>query len=148
MGILVTDQGFARDDWQPAILTFDQLRLSDTGGHAVSLAPDFDLDLLVPYLNQVALIRVEFAHFADGRGFSLAPRLRALGFAGRLRAAGHILADQYRNARRAGFDEVEIDPGLAARQPEPQWRVYGDWRKGDYRLHLRGTTGQEPGAGA
>ena len=43
MGILVTDQGFARDDWQPAILTFDQLRLSDTGGHAVSLAPDFDL---------------------------------------------------------------------------------------------------------
>jgi uncharacterized protein (DUF934 family) len=34
-----------------------------------------------------------------------------------VRAAGHVLADQYAMARRVGFDEVEIDDDLARASP-------------------------------
>ena len=69
-----------------------------------------------------ALIAIRFPTSADGRGLSIAKRLRALGYSGRLRATGHVLADQYPLALRCGFDEVEIDDALAARQPEEQWQ--------------------------
>ena len=42
-------------------------------------------------------------------------------------------------ARRAGFDEVEIDAALAARQPEDQWVFRADWQAHDYQSRLRGT---------
>ena len=137
MPIIVTDKGFAVDDWAPPFLSVAELRLSDTGGHGVTLPVDQDPAQLLPYFDQVGMFRVPFENFADGRGFSVARRLRLLGFSGRLRAAGHILADQYRNARRSGFDEVEIDEARAARQPENQWRRFADWQAGDYRRHLR-----------
>ena len=82
------------------------------------------------------MIRVAFASFADGRGFTIARRLREIGYAGRLRASGHVLADQYAMARRSGFDEVEIDASLAARQPEPQWRARSAWHAHDYQSRL------------
>ena len=46
-----------------------------------------------------------------------------MGYAGRLRAAGPLIADQFRMARRVGFDEVELPDALAERQPEAQWRL-------------------------
>ena len=67
------------------------------------------------------LIAIRFPSSADGRGNSIAKRLRLLGYTGRLRASGHVLADQYPLALRCGFDEVEIDDALAARMPEAQW---------------------------
>ena len=67
------------------------------------------------------LIRIDFPSFADGRGFTLARLIRLLGFMGRLRAKGHVIADQYAMARRLGFDEIEISPDLAKRQPEEHW---------------------------
>ena len=39
-------------------------------------------------------------------------------------------------ARRSGFDEVEIDEALAARQPEAQWLARADWRAHDYQARL------------
>ena len=59
----------------------------------------------------------------DGRGFSIARRLRAMGYAGRLRAAGPLIPDQLRAARRVGFDEVELPDAVAARQGEAAWRL-------------------------
>ena len=56
----------------------------------------------------------------------------------RLRAAGHVIADQYAMARRAGFDEVEISPDLARRQPQEAWVFRADWRAYDYQNRLRG----------
>ena len=73
----------------------------------------------------------------DGRGFTLARHLRLIGFTGRLRAAGHVLADQYTMARRSGFDEIEISDDLAARQPEDQWLFRSDWQEHDYRAKLQ-----------
>jgi uncharacterized protein (DUF934 family) len=84
------------------------------------------------------MIRVAFPSFADGRGFTIARQLRLMGYRGRLRAAGHVIADQYAMARRAGFDEVEISDDLAARQPEDQWRFRARWRDHDYQARLRG----------
>ena len=63
--------------------------------------------------------------------------LRQAGY-GRLRAHGHVIADQYAMARRVGFDEVEIGDDLAARQPEDQWLFRADWRAHDYQARMRG----------
>ena len=38
-----------------------------------------------------------------------------MGYAGRLRAAGPLIADQFRAARRVGFDEVELPDAVAER---------------------------------
>ncbi len=61
-----------------------------------------------------------------------------MGYDGRLRARGHVLADQYAMARRSGFDEVEISDDLAARQPEDQWLARAGWKEHDYQARLRG----------
>lgn len=135
--IIVTDTGFAAEDWSG--------RASPLAGGlpanavAVDVAPSDDVAALAGALARVTFIRIAFPSFADGRGFTLARRLRAMGYTGRLRAAGHVLADQYAMARRAGFDEVEIDGALAARQPEAQWLARADWRAHDYQARLRGS---------
>jgi uncharacterized protein (DUF934 family) len=84
------------------------------------------------------MVRIDFPSSADGRGFTIARNLRLRGYTGRLRAHGHVLADQYAMARRAGFDEVEIPDDLAARQPQDQWLARANWRDHDYQSRLRG----------
>lgn len=138
MTVIVTDAGFAPDDWQGDIVALDDLDATPAAD-AVDLPPDADLSRLDGHLDRLRLIRVGFPSFADGRGFTLAAELRRRGFAGRLRAAGHVIADQYAMARRAGFDEVEIDDALARRQPEEQWLFRANWRAHDYQSRLRGS---------
>lgn len=132
---LVTDSGFSHDDWTGGFTPLSEAPANDTA--SLDLPSDADVTALLPRLGGVAMIRIDFPSFADGRGFSLARRLRNAGYDGRLRARGHVLADQYAMARRSGFDEVEIDPALAARQPEAQWRARSDWRAHDYQSRLR-----------
>lgn len=124
MSVIVTDRGFGPDDWD--------------GTDGVDLAPDADLDALAGKMHTLQMIRIAFPSSGDGRGFTLARRLRLLGYAGRLRAVGEVLADQYAMARRAGFDDVEIDAARAARQPEAQWQFRADWQAHDYQARLRG----------
>lgn len=124
MSVIVTDIGFAPDDWTGAFVTLDDLVAMDTlpEGVAVDMPNDRDPAELAPRLDRIALIRVSFPAYTDGRGFSIGEALRDMGYAGRLRAAGPLIADQYRMARRVGFDEVEIPDAIAERQPEEQWR--------------------------
>ncbi len=75
------------------------------------------------WFDRVALISVDFPSFADGRGFSLGKRLRALGYKGRLRASGPLIADQYAYLRACGFDEVETPLRVSNRQPEAHWKA-------------------------
>ncbi|GAB5446599.1 DUF934 domain-containing protein [Gymnodinialimonas sp.] len=132
---IVTDAGFAADDWTVhAVLLADGLPANAT---AVDVAPADDVATLADELTRLTFVRIAFPSSADGRGFTLAKRLRAMGYTGRLRAAGHVLADQYAMARRAGFDEVEIDESLAARQSEDQWLARANWRAHDYQARLR-----------
>ena len=78
-----------------------------------------------------------FPAFSDGRAFTIARRLRMMGYTGTLRANGHVIADQYAMARRVGFDAVEISDDLAARQPEDQWQFRANWQAHDYQSRLR-----------
>ncbi|MEI4262409.1 DUF934 domain-containing protein [Roseovarius sp. D0-M9] len=134
MSVIVTDAGFGPDDWTLPISALEDAR----AGYGIDLASSFDPAELAGRLPEIALIRVDFPSSADGRGFSIARQLRLMGYTGRLRARGHVLADQYAMARRCGFDEVEIDDALAARQPEDQWMFRADWRAHDYQARLRG----------
>jgi uncharacterized protein (DUF934 family) len=138
MTILVTDSGFATDDWRDAILEPEAI-LAGAGGAnlGVALSSSADPALLRGMLDTIDLIRVDFPSFSDGRGFTIARRLRLLGYQGRLRASGPLLADQYAMARRAGFDEVEIPDDMAARQTEDQWLARANWREHDYQSRLR-----------
>lgn len=141
-GPIMRDDGFHGEDWQGQILPLaafaDEALAHEGPGPGLELDPGDDLAALAAHLDRIGLIRIRFGSFADGRGFTVARRLRAMGYAGRLRAAGPVLADHYAMARRAGFDEVELDAGIAARQPEEQWRARADWRAGDYLARLRG----------
>ncbi len=71
---------------------------------------------LAAQLPRAALIRIAFPGFADGRGFSLARRLRDLGYRGRLRACGCLIPDQRAALIGCGFDEVELPAPLLQRQ--------------------------------
>lgn len=135
MNVIVTDSGFRPDDW-----TGGYVSLTEAANDVVALdvPSDADPDDLAGRLAGVRMVRVDFPSFADGRGFTIARTLRLKGYSGRLRARGHVLADQYAMARRAGFDEVEIDDALAERQPEAQWRARADWTAHDYQARLRG----------
>ena len=137
--VIVTDEGFQTEDWRADFVALDDLAANDDApALAVDLGPSDDPARLTGRLGAIDLIRVGFPSFSDGRGFTIARALRDAGFQGRLRAAGHVLADQYAMARRAGFDEVEISADFAARQPEPHWRARADWRAHDYQSRLRG----------
>jgi len=43
-----------------------------------------------------------------------------------IRAQGPLISDQFRYALSCGFDEVEIDAEIAARQPESHWNLGGE----------------------
>ena len=134
MTIIVTDTGFAPDTWTQG---FTPLAEADSDSIAIEVAPADSVETLLADHPAVQIIRITFPSFADGRGFTPARRLRALGYTGRLRAAGHLIADQYAMARRSGCDEVEISDDLAARQPQEQWVFRADWQDHDYQRRLR-----------
>ena len=141
--VIVTDDGFGADDWTHGFTTPGAVA-ANSANVAVDLAPDADPAELLDKLGGIDLIRISFPSFADGRGFTIARRLRLMGYQGRMRAKGHVIADQYAMARRAGFDEVEISADLAERQPEEQWQFRADWQAHDYQSRLRGTAATEP----
>ena len=138
MTVIVNDTGFVPDDVAaPYVALADLAAEAHATNLAVDLMPGSDPALLRTALARISLIRIGFPAFSDGRGFTIARSLRAMGYAGRLRAQGHVLADQYAMARRAGFDEIEISDDLAARQTEDQWLSRADWRAHDYQSRLR-----------
>lgn len=135
MSVIVTDTGFAPDDWTRG---YTELAEAANDVTALDLPSDADVEALADKLDTLHMVRIDFPSFADGRGFTLARLLRLRGYKGRLRARGHVIADQYAMARRSGFDEVEISDDLAARQPEDQWQFRADWTDNDYQARLRG----------
>ena len=79
-------------------------------------------DAIYAALDRIVMIRIPFASTSDGRGYSTASMLREHGYRGRLRARGQVISDQFRYAIECGFDEVEVDDNIAARQPRELWR--------------------------
>ena len=64
---------------------------------------------LLPHLERIALVEVNFPVYGDGRGYSAARVLREEGYAGEIRAVGDVLVDQLNNMRRCGFDAFQPD---------------------------------------
>lgn len=74
-------------------------------------------------LNETGVIEINFPSSADGRGFSLARRLRRLrGAEVKLVATGSLLPDQARMALQCGFDEIWLDDELVHRHGQAPWR--------------------------
>jgi len=137
MTVVITETGVTPDDWAGGQVLPLDLVLSGQARPGVRLAVDLPNDRdpaeLAPWFDRLDMIRVGFPAMGDGRGFSVARRLRTLGYAGRLRAAGPLIADQATAARSVGFDEIEVPASVAARQPEGLW---ARGRRPSYRAKL------------
>jgi uncharacterized protein (DUF934 family) len=133
MSVIVADTGFSPAPAREIVALADL-----TDQTAVDLSNTDDPQALVGRLDQLTLIRVAFPAFNDGRAFTIARRLRELGYTGQLLALGPVIADQYAMLRRVGFDGAEITDDLAARQPVEHWQFRAaDWRDHHYQARLR-----------
>jgi uncharacterized protein (DUF934 family) len=133
MSVIVTDEGFAPPTQREVVALSD---LADQT--AVDLANTDDPRALAGHLGRLTLIRVAFPAFNDGRAFTIARRLREMGYRGQLLALGPVIADQYAMLRRVGFDGAEIPDDIAARQPADQWQFRAaDWAEHHYQAKLR-----------
>ncbi|MFQ5775008.1 MAG: DUF934 domain-containing protein [Kiloniellaceae bacterium] len=76
--------------------------------------------LVAEDVQHFAVIALEFPKFTDGRPYSSARLLRErYGYAGELRAVGHVLRDQALFMVRCGFDAFEVADGT----PLEAWRA-------------------------
>lgn len=95
-----------------------------TNATAVRIEPGDDARVLLPFLDRLALIEVNFPAFGDGRGYSSARILREAGFTGELRAVGDVGIDQLSHMRRCGFDAFAPDKPL---NEEDAARAFATW---------------------
>ncbi len=87
----------------------DQL-LARNRSIGVRLTNTDDPALLVPFLDQLHLIELQFPKYTDGRAFTQSQLLRRRhGYKGEIRATGQVLRDQLRLMIRSGFDAMVID---------------------------------------
>ena len=94
-----------------AAVTVDSF-LDQASARAVRVEPGDDARELIPHLERLALVEVNFPAFGDGRGYSSARLLREAGYDGELRAVGDVLVDQVAYMRRCGFDAFDPDAPL------------------------------------
>lgn len=106
-----------------AAVTVDSF-LDQSNATAVRIEPGDDARALLPHLDRIALVEVNFPVFGDGRGYSSARILREAGFAGELRAVGDVLVDQIGFLRRCGFDAFAPDQPI---DPEDANAAFGRW---------------------
>jgi uncharacterized protein (DUF934 family) len=108
MSEVYTRSGFVTDT-APEAVTLTEFLAAPGNFVSVILEPDSHLETLKPYLGQLAVITVKFPKYTDGRGYSLAARLRIhYKYEGTLRAVGDVLTDQIQYFFRQGFDELVI----------------------------------------
>ncbi len=136
--VVITNKGFSSDDWidrsviEPVNILSDNFREEQLKKAHLKLGNDFQVETLKSFLPYLNAISIEFPSEKDGRGFSLARRLRQLGYLGVLRATGHVTVDQYRHASQSGFNQIAIPTNLAKRMPEPYWQQQIDNFKSSY----------------
>jgi uncharacterized protein (DUF934 family) len=114
MSAIYTKAGFVENTAPEPVALADFLAAPGNATH-IALEPNSRLEALEPYLGQLAMITVKFPKFNDGRGYSLAARLRLhYGFTGILRATGEVLTDQIQYFLRQGFNELLVtnEPAL------------------------------------
>ncbi len=98
--------------------------LDQSNATAVRIEAGEDARLLLPLLDRLALIEVDFPVFGDGRGYSAAQILREAGYKGELRASGDVLVDQIAYMRRCGFDAFAPDAPLDPKVMDKALELY------------------------
>jgi len=83
-----------------------------TNATAVRVEPGDDARELLPHLDRLRLIEVNFPAWTDGRGYSSARILREAGFTGEVRAVGDVVIDMLGHLQRCGFDAFAPDKPL------------------------------------
>ena len=78
--------------------------LDQSNAFSVRIEAGDDVKRLIPHLDRVRLVEVDFPKFRDGRGFSTARILREAGYTGEIKATGDVLVDLLYFMRRCGFD--------------------------------------------
>lgn len=99
-----------RDDAVPdePAVTLDSF-FDQSNATAVRIEAGDDVRLLLPVLDRVRLVEIDFPRFRDGRGFSSARILREAGYTGEIKATGDVLVDLVYFMRRCGFDSFAPD---------------------------------------
>lgn len=116
--------GLAKASGDNVVISLESLeQASDSvclhaGALGVAMTTADPFEAVEPFLGRVGLVCVSFPAFTDGRGFSLARLIRQAGFAGELRARGHIIPDQLRFLLEVGYDAFDVD----ARFGLDQWQ--------------------------
>lgn len=93
---------------------------------AVRIEPGEDARELLPHLERLSLVEVNFPAYGDGRGYSAARILRESGYQGELRAVGDVLVDQLSAMRRCGFDSFHPNKALDDAAVERALNRYAD----------------------
>lgn len=120
-----------RDDAAPdePAVTLDSF-FDQANAVAVRIEAGDDVRLLLPELDRVRLVEIDFPRFRDGRGFSSARILREAGYTGEIKATGDVLVDLVGFMRRCGFDsfapETALDPNDVAAALARFPQVYQD----------------------
>lgn len=83
-----------------------------TNASAVRIEPGDDARALLPFLDRLSLVEVNFPAWTDGRGYSSARVLREAGYMGELRAVGDVVIDMLSHLRRCGFDSFAPEHAL------------------------------------
>jgi uncharacterized protein (DUF934 family) len=97
----------------------------------VWLSPNDDLVEVAKHFGQWPLIAIDFPKFTDGRGYSIAWRLRNhYKYDGELRAVGNVLVDQLFFMLRVGFDTLALDPKVIAATAESHLTPFPDAYQG------------------
>ena len=87
-------------------------QLSGRAGLGVWLDSHEDVAELVPDLDSISAVALNFPKFTDGRAYSSAALLRTrYGFTGELRAIGDVMRDQFFFMQRCGFDTLQPKAG-------------------------------------
>lgn len=95
----------------------EDLRRTSNRRIGVSVAPGEKIDDLLPWLDILPLIALQFPAYNDGRSYSKAELLKQrYGFAGELRAVGDVLIDQAALMLRTGFDTLQVTNPVAVKR--------------------------------
>jgi uncharacterized protein (DUF934 family) len=92
--------------------------LEQSNATSVRIEAGDDVRQLIPALDRLRLVEIDFPKFRDGRGFSSARILREAGFAGEIKATGDVLLDLLWFMRRCGFDSFAPDAAIDAAEAE------------------------------
>jgi len=104
--------------------------LDQSNATAVRIEAGEDARLLLPLLDRISLVEIDFPAFGDGRGYSAAQILREAGYTGELRASGDVLVDQIAYMRRCGFDAFAPDAPIDTKVMKEALGRYSDIYQG------------------